>query len=142
VLALVLDEVTAADREEREAKRAKLAAEVGELRAGRGRHVGDRDPLIAAIGEGRAPVSVLARVAELDELVAEADARIAAAERELAALDAQSDAQALRDALVEFDQLWGVLDSDERARVLGLVLSEVIVNGETGEAEIRLRGGL
>jgi site-specific DNA recombinase len=138
----VLEAAIAAERDERDVERAKLAAEIGELRAGRGRHAGDRDRLIAAIGAGKAPASVMARVEELDGFVAEADARIAVTERDLAALDAPSDTEALREALVEFDALWSTFDADERARVLGLVLSEVIVNGDSGEADLKLRGGL
>lgn len=53
-------------------------------------------------------------------LVAQAEARIAAMERDLAALDAPSDARALRDSLVEFDSIWNELDADERARALSL----------------------
>jgi hypothetical protein len=84
----------------------------------------------------------MAWVVELDGFAGEADERIAAAERDLAALDAPSDTEALREALVEFDALWSTLDADERARVLSLVLEEVTIDGTTGEAELRLRGGL
>ena len=136
----IVDAAIAADREERDIERAKLAAELEELRVGRGRHVGDRDRLIAAIGEGRAPASVMARVGELDELVAEADARIAGLERDLAALAGTSDIEALKAALEEFDSLWGALDQPERARVLPLVLDVVVVDGATGDAELRFRG--
>ena len=136
----VLDAAIAADREERDMERAKLALELGELRVGRARHVGDRDRLISAIGEGKAPASVMARVAELDELAAEAGGRIAGLERDLAALASTGDVEALRTALGEFDDVWGSLDLAERARVLGLVLDEVVVDGATGDAELRFRG--
>ncbi len=79
---------------------------------------------------------------ELDGLVAEADTRIPAGERSLTALAGPSDAEAIREALVEFDSIWTALDGAERARVLALVLDEVIVDGATGEAELRLRGTL
>jgi site-specific DNA recombinase len=136
----VLDAAIAADRDERDVERAKLSIELGELRVGRGRHVGDRDRLIAAIGKGTAPASVMARVEGLDGFVAEADERIAGLERDLAALDGQSDVEALKAALLEFDGLWGVFDQDERAKVLALVLSEVVVDGATGAAELRFKG--
>jgi site-specific DNA recombinase len=136
----VIDAAVAADRQERDAERAKLAAEVGDLRRGRGRHISDRDRLIAAIGEGKAPASVMARVEELDGLVAAADARIAALERDLVALQGTSDVEALKAALLEFDGVWGALDLAERARVLALVLDEVVVDGTTGDAELRFRG--
>ena len=138
--ASVLEAAVAADREERDAERAKRALELGELRAGRGRHVGDRDRLIAAIGEGKAPASVMVRVEELDGIVALADARIAGLERDLAALAGTSDVEALKAALAEFDGVWGTLDLAERARVLALVLDEVVVDGTTGAAELRFRG--
>jgi site-specific DNA recombinase len=136
----VLEAAIAADQDERGAERAKLATELGELRSGRGRHVGDRDRLIAAIGEGRAPASVMARVAELDGLVAEADGRIAALDRDSAALQGTSDVDALKAALEEFDDVWSSLDLAERARVLSLVLTEVTVDGASGEATLRFRG--
>ncbi len=138
----ILDAAIAADKRARECERAELAASLGELRAARGRHVGARDRLLAAVADGAAPEGLVARVRELDGLVAEADERIAKAEQDLAALDAPSDAQAMRDALVEFDAVWGVLDGDERAQLLGIVLDAVVVDGATGEAELRLRGGL
>ncbi len=62
------------------------------------------------------------------------------AEPDLAALKRASDAEALRTALTEFDGVWGALDRDEQARVLALVLDEVVVDGATGEAELRFRG--
>jgi hypothetical protein len=136
----VLEAAITADREEREAELATLAADLGQLRVGRGRHVGDRDRLIAAIGSGRAPASVMARVAKLDGLVADADARIACIERDLAALEGNSDVETLKAALEEFDGVWGTLDLAERARVLALVLDEVVVDGATGDAELRFRG--
>jgi hypothetical protein len=43
-----------------------------------------------------------------------------------------ADVEALGVALGEFDGVWGSLDLAERARVLGLVLSEVVVDGATG----------
>jgi len=97
---------------------------------------------VAAIGAGAAPRALVARVEELDGYVSVAEQRISKAELDLAALDAPSDAQAMRDALLEFDGVWNELDGDERASVLSLVLDEVTVNGATGEAELRLRGGL
>ena len=93
------------------------------------------------MGEEDAPAGLLARVRELDALVAEAEARVAMAERDLAALDVPSDAEGLRAALAEFGAVWGSLDRDEQARVLALVLDEVVVDGTTGEAELRFRGG-
>lgn len=138
----VLEAAIAADREERDVERAKLGPEITEMRAARGRHMGERGRLVMAIGQGTAPVSVMARIEELDGFVAEAEKRVAAAERDLAALDAPSDTEALREALVEFDALWGELDADEKSTMLSLVLEEVVVDGVTGEAELKLRGGL
>ncbi len=77
---------------------------------------------------------------EFPRLVEKVDARIAAMERDLAALDAPSDAQVMRDALVEFAAVWGAIDGGERAQALALVLDEVVVDGATGDAELRFRG--
>lgn len=137
----IVDAAVAADRATRDGERAKLAAGLAELRAARGRHVAARERLLAAVGEEDAPAGLLARVRELDALVAEAEARVAMAERDLAALDVPSDAEGLRAALAEFGAVWGSLDRDEQARVLALVLDEVVVDGTTGEAELRFRGG-
>jgi hypothetical protein len=65
---------------------------------------------------------------------------VAGLERDLAALEGQSDVEALKAALKEFDGMWGALDLAERARVLALVLDEVIVDGESGEATLTFRG--
>jgi len=136
----VLDAAIAADRDEREVERGKLAASLAELRAARGRHAGERDRVVAAIGAEAAPRGLVERVRELDGFVAEADARIAAAERDLAALAGASDAEGLCAALEEFDSLWGEMDQAERAQALALVLVEVVVDGATGEAKLRFRG--
>jgi hypothetical protein len=136
----VLEAAAVADREERTAERATLTAEIGELRAGRGRHTAARERFLDAVGAGDAPAGLVARVAELDGLVAEADQRIAGLERDLAALAGASDIEALKAALEEFDSVWGALDQAERARVLALVLDEVVVDGATGAAELRFRG--
>jgi len=60
-----------------------------------------------------------------------------------AALNGLSDWEApCSEELVEFDGVRNAFDGGERARVLALVLDEVTVDGTTGEAELRLRGGL
>jgi hypothetical protein len=66
--------------------------------------------------------------------------RFAGLERDLTALQGQSDVEALKAALEEFDGVWGSLDLSERARLLALVLDEVVVDGATGDAELRFRG--
>jgi site-specific DNA recombinase len=138
----LLDAAIAVDKRERESERTRLAADIAELRSARGRHAGERERLILAIGQGLAPTSVIGRIEQLDGHIAEADARIAKAEQDHTALDGPSDNEALRETLIEFDALWSTFDADERARVLWLVLEEVTIDGTTGEAEIRLRGGL
>jgi hypothetical protein len=70
-----------------------------------------------------------------------ADARVAALERDVRALDGRADPEALRAALAEFGDVWASLDPEEQARLLALVLEEVVVDGTTGEAELRFRGG-
>ena len=37
--------------------------------------------------------------------------------------------------------MWASLAPDEQARVPALVLDEVVVDGATGKAELRFRGG-
>jgi hypothetical protein len=61
-------------------------------------------------------------------------------ERDLGALGGASGIEGLRAALAELDGLWGQPDLAERARVLALMLDEVIVDAPSGEAELRLRG--
>jgi hypothetical protein len=93
-----------------------------------------------SLGADEAPWSLVARVGELDGLVAEADARIAALSQELVALAAPSDIEGLRAALLEFEGVRDELDQAERARILAVVLDEVVVDAVTGEAELHLRG--
>ena len=50
------------------------------------------------------------------------------------------DAEGLRAALAEFDGVWEALKHDEHARVLALVLDVIIMDGATGQAELRFRG--
>ncbi|MEZ6018414.1 MAG: hypothetical protein R3F49_25185, partial [Planctomycetota bacterium] len=111
-----------------------------DLRAARGRHVAEQQRLLGAVGAEDAPDGLLGRVRELDELVAEADARVAALERDVRALEGNADAEGLRTALAEFDGVWGALGGEEQARVLALVLDQVVVDGAAGDAEIRFRG--
>jgi site-specific DNA recombinase len=136
----VLEAAITADRDERGVERARLDAELQGLRTGRGKHAGERARVVAAVGAGDAPQELVTRVGELDALVAEADARVAGLERDLAALEGQADIEALRAALEEFDGVWTALDQGERARILALVLDEVVVDGRSGEAELRFRG--
>ena len=83
---------------------------------------------------------VIEMARELDGLDADVDARVTAAERDLVALEGASDAEALQAALAEFVGVWGALDRDEWARMLALVLGEIVVDGATGQAELRFRG--
>lgn len=117
-----------------------MSATLIELRAADERHAGECQRVVAAVGTCDAPDRLIARVRELDGFVTEADARIRGMERDLEALNGPSDAEALREALVEFDVVWASLEGSERARVLTLVLDEVVVDGATGEAELRFRG--
>ena len=93
------------------------------------------------MGAGDPPEGPLERLRALDGLTAEVEGRQAALECDLSALDGTADADALRAALAEFDAVWGALEPEERARVLALVLDEVVVDGQSGEAELRFRGG-
>lgn len=140
VSAAVLDAAVAADHEARDGERQQLELELRDCRSARGRHAGERDRVVAAIGAGAAPQGLVARVGELDGLVAEADERIGGLEQDLAALAGTSDTEALKSALEEFDGMWGVFDQGERAKVLALVLNEVVVDGGSGDAELRFRG--
>jgi site-specific DNA recombinase len=135
----VIEAAVAADRDQRGVERRRLEVELSALKAARGRHAGERERVIAAVGAGAAPQGLVARVGQLDGLVAEADARIAALSQDLAALAAPSDVEGLRAALLEFEGVWDELDKTERARALALVLDEVVVDAKSGEAELRLR---
>jgi site-specific DNA recombinase len=136
----VIEAAIAADRDEREDERRRLEVELDALKVVRGRHEGERKRVVAAVGAEAAPQGLVARVGELDGLVAKADARITALSQDLAALAAPSDIEGLRAALLEFEGVWDELDQAERARVLALVLDEVVVDAVTGEAELHLRG--
>jgi site-specific DNA recombinase len=138
----LIDAALRCEQRERVAERAKLEASITELRTARGRHAGEQQRLLRAVGEEDAPAGLIARVRELDGLAAEADSRIMKLERDAAALSVPSDAQALRDELVRFDGVWNELDPDEKARALSLLVEEVVVDGTTGEAEIRVRGSV
>lgn len=136
----VIEAAVAADRDEREVERRRLEVELSALKAARGRHAGERERVVAAVGEGAPPQGLVARIRELDGLVDAADARIAELSQDLAAMAAPSDVEGLRTALLEFEGVWDELNQAERARVLALVLDEVVLDADTGEAELRLRG--
>ena len=58
------------------------------------------------------------------------------------ALDAQNiDRDELARALVEFDELWSVLLTPERERVLRLLIEKIDYDGRTGKLEIAWRLG-
>jgi hypothetical protein len=81
----------------------------------------------------------LRQILDTRQLVEQADARVAGLERDLAALAGRSDIEALKSALEEFDDVWSSLDLAERARVLLLILDEVVVDGATGDATLMFR---
>jgi hypothetical protein len=60
----------------------------------------------------------------------------------LQALDGQViDEEDLRQALGQFDPVWDHLISDEKSRVLQLLIEEVTYNGQTGDVKITFRPG-
>ena len=74
------------------------------------------------------------------ELVTALRARAAAVSEEFAAtatLDVDRDAVA--QALVSFDELWSVLLTQERARVLQLLIERIDYDGASGKLNIRWR---
>ena len=136
----VIEAAIAADRDQRDVERRRLQVELSELKAARGRHAGERERVVAAVGEGAPPQGLVARIRELDGLVDAADARIAALSQDLAALATPSDVEGLRAALLEFEGVWDEIGQAERARIMALVLDEVVVDRVTGVAELRFRG--
>jgi site-specific DNA recombinase len=137
----VIEAAIAADRDQRDVECRRLEVELSEFKAARGRHAGERERVVAAVGEGAPPQGLVARIRELDGLVDAADARIVALIQDLAALAAPSDVEGLRAALLEFEGVWDELGQAERAHLMALVLDEVVVDRVTGEAELRFRGG-
>jgi site-specific DNA recombinase len=139
VLAATLE----ADRRDREARRPELIAEVRRLTAERTRLETERKNVVDAVAQGGAGTHVLLqKLDELDGSIADAEGRASAARVELQALElAQVDPEELRVALEDLEPIWSELFPRERARVLGLLLEQVVFDAARGEVELTFRPG-
>ena len=102
----------------------------------------DVERLAAAVSrvEGPAADAIAGELGKVQELVQTIEARQAEIEAELAHLAAQNVSRdELTRALVEFDELWSVLLTPERERVLHLLIEQIDYDGRTQKLEILWR---
>ena len=89
---------------------------------------------------GSAADATAAELAAAHERVASLESRQGAIKVELAALDIQAvDRERLANALEEFDELWSVLLTRERERILQLLIEQIDYDGATGKLQINWR---
>ena len=82
----------------------------------------------------------------LDDRLQEAGAELARRERRLAEVEQQlealdemvAEAKWVASVLRDFDALWDVMTATNRYRLVHAIVEEVVVDGVTGETEIRL----
>ena len=141
----VIAETVRAARELRAAREPALRDELTALRQQLRRLTGDHGNLLDAIAQCAGASARPALVAKLDEVDgrrAEARQRVAALEAELAALaTTEIDENQLRTALANFDGVWAHLDTQERQRLLALLIERVTYDGAREEVAITFREG-
>ena len=139
--ARLVAQVVAEAKQELEARRPALQAEVGRLEPDRRRLTQERDNLLQAVGERSTP-SLVRRLAEVDEAVGELERRRDELRCGLAALNGQAlDETDLRDAMARFDPIWDELFPAERARILQLLVERLVYDPAAGEVELTFRPG-
>jgi site-specific DNA recombinase len=138
---LLARETIEAARAERERRIPELEAEVRRQEATARRAASERSRLVSAVANaGPASGTLLARVAELDQDVGDAEQRAQVARDALVeAHTGTLDEDALRAAVAEFDGIWNELFPRERARVLALLIEQVVFTGTSGDVEVHFR---
>ena len=82
------------------------------------------------------------KLGEIDTELDQTSRRIEELRRETRALDGQTVNETdLRSALSAFDPVWEQLESGEKARVLEILIQEVMYNAKDGEVSITFRPG-
>lgn len=141
----VLRATLEADHAERESRRPELVAEARRLTSERARLEGDRRGLLDAIAGsngGTATPVLVRRLEEVDASLAEADRRASEVADELRALEADAiDPDELRVALADLEPTWAELFPRERARLLALLIEQVVYDASAGEVAITFRPG-
>ncbi len=103
---------------------------------------GDIERLVGAVSRvtGPAADAIAAELARAQERLARLEARQREVQDELAALAAtEIDPDAVARALENFEELWSVLLTPERERILRLLIERVSYDGSTGRLEIGWR---
>ena len=122
----------AAERRGVKAEGKRVEKEIGAARQ-------DRDGLTAAIAKagGRVEQALLSSLEAVQERITTLDTRLAEVRDREAALAAQHvDEADVTRALQAFDELWSVLLTPEKERVLGLLIERVTYDGATQKLEI------
>ncbi len=126
------------------AQRRGLKLEAKRLKADLTKARADVQRLVEAISRVSAPTAdaIAGELATVQGRVASAESRQAEIKAELAVLDVQAiDRDELARALVEFNDLWSVLLTPERERVLQLLIERIDFDGSANQLDIAWRLG-
>jgi site-specific DNA recombinase len=139
----VIAQTMEAARTEFEARKPALVAELQRLGQLRQKLESQQETILDAVGDGEErPKVVVKRLQRLEE---EIDGLAAEQERiraDLAAMKGQAlDETQLREALADFDELWGELFPVEQARIVQLVIERVEYHAPKGGVGIDYRPG-
>ena len=120
-----------------DAELAEIQRERDELRKERTRHHKELQQLAT---RGETGTDVTARIADLHERLSAADQRVPELESRVAELKDQTVTQAEAiAAFADFDSLWESLIPREQARLLKLLISTVVYDGEVGTVSVTFR---
>ena len=136
----LVDETIAAAREQMKARKPELTKELKRIAKEVGKLDKKRDNLLAAIEKGNATTSVGKRLRELEDTIRDLAAKSEEIRSELAAIETEAiDEEDLKKALADFDAVWSELTLKERARVVALLVEEVVYDSQTDEIAISFK---
>jgi len=137
----VVTETLAATKIEREAELRGLRKELKRLEKEHGKLRDQKRNLVDSVANaGNGAPALLERIGEVEVEMREAATAIDEVRGRIARLEYESiDEQDLKTALASFMPIWTELFPRERARILHLLIEEVVFNARSGDVEIAFR---
>ena len=137
----LVEETIRAAKREAEARQPELESEIHRLVNERRRLETERANVIGVISEnGTRSPGLTQKVGEVEIELDRLTKRLEEARAELATLnDGVIDENDLKAALASFTQIWDALVTEERRRLLALLIEQITFNGVNGEVEVRFR---
>jgi site-specific DNA recombinase len=133
----VLGEVLASAARKQETRTAELEVERRDLERDLGRWHAELRRLSGELGRGDAAGGAIGRLADLQKRVAQAERRIEKVREQVRAIrDEALDPGEVATALAQFTPVWDALAPREQARLVGLLVQQVMYDGSRGKLQI------